>query len=144
MEITTIRIDIAKSVFQFHGVDAAEQTVLQKKLRPNAVLNTLAQLPYCLIDMEACATPHHWAREITALGHDVRLIPPAYVKPYVKRQKNDAADAEAICEAVTRSNMHFVAIKIVDQQAAMMLHRVRDLLVRQHTMLINALRAHMA
>lgn len=87
MEITTIRIDIAKSVFQFHGVDAAEQTVLQKKLRPNAVLNTLAQLPYCLIDMEACATPHHWAREITALGHDVRLIPPAYVKPYVSGKR---------------------------------------------------------
>ena len=144
MEITTIGIDIAKSVFQFHGVDAAGQTVLQKKLRRNAVLDTLAKLPPCLIGMEACATSHHWAREITALGHDVRLIPPAYVKPYVKRQKNDAADAEAICEAVTRPNMHFVAIKSVDQQAVMMLHRVRDLLVRQRTMLINALRAHMA
>jgi transposase len=109
MEITTIGIDIAKSVFQFHGVDAAGQTVLQKKLRRNAVLDTLAQLPPCLIGMEACATSHHWAREISALGHDVRLIPPAYVKPYVKRQKNDAADAEAICEAVTRPNMYYPA-----------------------------------
>ena len=144
MEITTIGIDIAKSVFQFHGVDTAGQTILQKKLRRSAVLDTFAKLPPCLTGMEACATSYHWAREITALGHDVRLIPPAYVKPYVKQQKNDAADAEAICEAVTRPNMHFVAIKSVDQQAAMMLHRVRDLLVRQRTMLINALRAHMA
>ncbi len=144
MEITTIGIDIAKSVFQFHGIDATGQTVLQKKLRRNAVLDTLAKLPPCLIGIEACATSHHWSREITALGHEVKLIPPAYVKPYVKRQKNDAADAEAICEAVTRPNMHFVAIKSVDQQAVMMLHRARDLLVRQRTMLINALRAHMA
>ncbi len=121
-----------------------DQTVLQKKLRRNAVLDTLAKLPPCLIGIEACATSHHWSREITALGHEVKLIPPAYVKPYVKRQKNDAADAEAICEAVTRPNMHFVAIKSVDQQAVMMLHRARDLLVRQRTMLINALRAHMA
>ncbi len=144
MEITTIGINIAKSVFQFHGIDATGQTVLQKKLRRNAVLDTLAKLPPCLIGIEACATSHHWSREITALGHEVKLIPPAYVKPYVKRQKNDAADAEAICEAVTRPNMHFVAIKSVDQQAVMMLHRARDLLVRQRTMLINALRAHMA
>lgn len=144
MEITTIGIDLAKSVFQIHGIDASGQRVLQKKLRRNAVLKTFAKLPTCLIGMEACATSHHWAREISALGHTVKLIPPSYVKPYVKRQKNDAADAEAICEAVTRPSMHFVPVKSVDQQAAMMLHRARDLLVRQRTMLINALRAHMA
>ncbi|EAV40158.1 IS1111A/IS1328/IS1533 family transposase [Stappia aggregata IAM 12614] len=132
-------IDLTKSVFQLHGIDANGGVTLKKKVRRWALLKILSDLSPCLIGMEACATRHYWAREIAALGHEVRLIPPAYVKPYVKRQKNDMADAEAICEAVTRQNMHFVAIKSADQQAVLMLHRARDLLVRQRTMLINAL-----
>lgn len=144
MHITTLGIDLAKSVFQLHGVDADGSVVLKRKVRRRALLETLSKLAPCLVGMEACATSHYWAREIATLGHEVRLIPPAYVKPYVKRQKNDMADAEAICEAVTRPNMHFVAIKSADQQAVLMLHRARDLLVRQRTMLINALRAHLA
>jgi transposase len=113
MDITTLGIDIAKSVFQFHGVDADGAVVVQKKLRRAAVLDFLGKLEPCLIGIEACATSHYWAREIAALGHEVRLIPPAYVKPYVKCQKNDAADAEAICEAVTRPSMRFVPVKTV-------------------------------
>lgn len=144
MQITTLGIDLAKSVFQLHGVDADGAVVLQKKLRRSAVLAFLGQLQPCLIGLEACATSHHWAREITALGHDVRLIPPAYVKPYVKRQKNDAADAEAICEAVSRPNMRFVPVKNEEQQSVLMLHRSRDLLMRQRTMILNAIRAHLA
>jgi transposase len=144
MQITTLGIDLAKSVFQFHGVDAGGTVVLQKKLRRGAVLDFLSKLEPCLIGMEACATSHHWAREVAALGHEVRLIPPAYVKPYVKRQKNDAADAEAICEAVTRPNMRFVPVKNADQQSVLVLHRSRDLLMRQRTMLLNAIRAHLA
>jgi transposase len=144
MEITTLGIDLAKSVFQLHGVDAAGSVVLQKKLRRGAVLDFLGKLDPCLIGMEACATSHFWAREIAALGHDVRLIPPAYVKPYVKRQKNDAADAEAICEAVSRPNMRFVPVKTEEQQSVLMLHRSRDLLMRQRTMILNAIRAHLA
>jgi transposase len=144
MEIRTLGIDLAKSVFQLHGVDAAGSVVLRKKLRRAAVLDFLRTLPPCLIGMEACASSHHWAREIAALGHEVRLIPPAYVKPYVKRQKNDAADAEAICEAVSRPNMRFVPIKSCEQQSVLMLHRARDLLMRQRTMLLNAIRAHLA
>jgi transposase len=144
MEITTLGIDLAKSVFQLHGVDAEGAIVLQKKLRRGAVLDFLDKLPPCLVGMEACATSHHWAREIAALGHKVRLIPPAYVKPYVKRQKNDAADAEAICEAVTRPNMRFVPVKTEDQQSVLVLHRSRDLLMRQRTMILNAIRAHLA
>jgi len=144
MEITTIGIDLAKSVFQVHGVDAEGRTVLKKKLRRNAVIEFLQGLPQCLVGMEACATAHYWAREIAALGHDVRLIPPAYVKPYVKRQKNDAADAEAICEAVTRPNMRFVPIKTPEQQGVMVMHRTRELLIRQRTMMLNALRSHLA
>ncbi len=144
MEITTLGIDLAKSVFQLHGVDADGAVVLQKKLRRGAVLDFLGKLEPCLIGMEACATSHHWAREIAALGHDVRLIPPAYVKPYVKRQKNDAADAEAICEAVTRPNMRFVPVKTEEQQSVLVLHRSRDLLMRQRTMILNAIRAHFA
>ncbi|WP_372573543.1 IS110 family transposase [Ruegeria jejuensis] len=144
MQITTLGIDIAKSVFQLHGVDADGNILLRKKVRRRALLDVLASIDPCLIGMEACATSHFWGREIAARGHEVRLIPPIYVKPYVKRQKNDMADAEAICEAVTRPNMHFVAIKSADQQAILMLHRARDLLMRQRTMLINALRAHMA
>ena len=144
MEMTTLGIDLAKSVFQLHGVDAAGAVVLQKKLRRGAVLDLLGKLKPCLIGMEACATSHHWAREIAALGHEVRLIPPAYVKPYVKRQKNDAADAEAICEAVSRPNMRFVPVKSEEQQAVLILHRSRDLLMRQRTMILNAIRAHLA
>lgn len=144
MEITTLGIDLAKSVFQLHGVDADGAVVLQKKLRRGAVLDFLGRLGSCLIGMEACPTSHFWAREIAALGHEVRLIPPAYVKPYVKRQKNDAADAEAICEAVTRPNMRFVPVKSEDQQAVLVLHRSRDLLMRQRTMILNAIRAQLA
>lgn len=144
MDITTLGIDLAKSVFQLHGVDAGGTIVLQKKLRRGAVLNFLSKLEPCLIGIEACATSHYWAREIAALGHEVRLIPPAYVKPYVKRQKNDAADAEAICEAVTRPNMRFVPVKTEEQQGVLVLHRSRDLLMRQRTMILNAIRAHFA
>jgi len=144
MTITTLGIDLAKSVFQLHGIDTNGVVVLQKKLRRGAVLTFLSRLEPCLIGMEACATSHHWAREIAALGHDVRLIPPAYVKPYVKRQKNDAADAEAICEAVTRPNMRFVPVKTPEQQSVMMLHRVRLMLNRQRTQLSNAMRAHLS
>jgi transposase len=144
MEITTLGIDLAKSVFQLHGLDAEGVIVLRKKVRRAALLDVLSRLEPCLIGMEACPTSHYWAREIAALGHEVRLIPPAYVKPYVKRQKNDAADAEAICEAVTRPNMRFVPVKTEDQQAVLVLHRSRDLLMRQRTMILNAMRAHLA
>lgn len=144
MTITTIGIDIAKTVFQLHGVDEAGKVILCKKLRRSAVLDTLRKLEPCLVGMEACATAHYWAREISALGHEVKLMPPAYVKPYVKRQKNDMADAEAICEAVTRPTMRFVPIKSADRQGVLVLHRTRDLLMRQRTMLLNAVRGHLA
>jgi transposase len=144
MQISTIGIDLAKSVFQVHGVDAAGKVIITKKLRRCQVLPLFEKLPPCLIGMEACATSHHWARELKALGHDVRLMPASYVKAYVKRNKNDAADAAAICEAVTRPSMRFVPIKTAEQQSALMLHRTRDLLVRQRTQLINAMRAHLA
>src|SRR5436190_338125 len=144
MEVSTIGIDLAKNVFQVHGVDAAGKATLTKKLRRSQMLPLFAKLPPCLIGMEACATAHHWARELETLGHDVRLMPASYVKAYVKRGKNDAADAAGICEAVTRPSMRFVPIKSVEQQAALMLHRARDLLIRQRTQLINALRAHLA
>ena len=144
MEITTIGFDLAKHVFQVHGVNASGTAVLRKRLRRAEVLPFFAGADPCLVGMEACATAHHWARELARLGHTVKLMPPAYVKPYVKRGKNDAADAEAICEAVGRPNMRFVPVKSTDQQAVLMLHRTRALLVRQRTMLANALRAHLA
>ena len=144
MQVSTIGLDLAKNVFQVHGVDAAGKAVITRQLRRGQVLGSFEKLPPCLIGMEACATAHHWARELTKLGHDVRLMPASYVKAYVKRTKNDAADAAAICEAVTRPSMRFVPVKTVEQQAALMLHRTRDLLIRQRTQLINALRAHLA
>jgi transposase len=143
-EVSTIGVDIAKSVFQIHGVDAEGTVVIRKRLGRAKVLEFFAGLPPCLVGMEACATAHQWARELKKLGHDTRLMPPTYVKAYVKRGKNDAADAAAICEAVTRPSMRFVPIKNVEQQSALMLHRTRDLLIRQRTQLINALRAHLA
>jgi transposase len=142
--ITTIGLDIAKSVFQVHGVDAQGQVAIRRQLKRRYVLAFFQKLPPCLVGIEACASSHHWSREINALGHTVRLMPPAYVKPYVKRQKNDAADAEAICEAVTRANMRFVASKTPEQQSCLMLHRTRHLFVRQQTSVINAIRAHLA
>lgn len=143
-EVTTIGLDIAKHVFQVHGVDACGEAVLRRRLRRSEVLDFFEGLAPCLIGIEACATGHHWARELMAMGHDVRLMPASYVKPYVKRQKNDATDAEAICEAVTRPTMRFVPVKTVEQQSVLMAHRARELLIRQRTMTINALRAHLA
>jgi len=144
MQISTIGIDLAKNVFQLHGVDTQGKVTLVRQLRRNQMIAFLAKLPACLIGMEACATSHHWAREISKLGHEVKLIPPAYVKAYVKRQKNDAADAAAICEAVTRPSMRFVPIKSAEQQSTLAVHRTRNLLISQRTQLINALRAHLA
>ncbi len=144
MQITTIGLDIAKNVFQVHGIDASEKVVIRKQLRRSQVLAFFKALPRCLVGMEACATAHYWARELTKLGHQVRLMPAKDVKAYVKRTKNDAADAEAICEAVRRPTMRFVQVKSAEQQGQLMPHRVRDLLMRQRTQLINALRAHMA
>jgi len=137
-------LDIAKSVFQLHGLDGAGAIVLQKRLTRARLLPFFEKLPPCLVGIEACATSHYWAREIARLGHEVKLMPAQYVKPYVKRQKNDMADAEAIAEAVTRPNVRFVATKEPDDQSAMMLHKVRLMLNRQVVMLSNAIRAHMA
>jgi transposase len=142
--ISTIGLDIAKSVFQVHGVDAAGQVVLRRQLKRRHVLAFFQKLPPCLVGIEACASSHHWSRELQALGHTVRLMPPAYVKPYVKRQKNDTTDAEAICEAVTRPNMRFVPTKTVEQQSGLMLHRARHLFIRQQTAVINSIRAYLA
>jgi transposase len=142
--VTTIGLDIAKSVFQIHGVDAAGNVIVRRRLKRRYVLPFFQKLPPCLVGIEACASSHHWSRELKALGHTVRLMPAAYVKPYVKRQKNDAADAEAICEAVTRANMRFVATKTPEQQSCLMLHRTRHLFIRQQTAVINAIRAHLA
>jgi transposase len=144
MQVVTVGLDLAKSVFQLHGVDAHGKAVLAKRLRRGAVLGFFASLPPCVVAMEACGTAHHWAREITKLGHTVRLLPPRYVKPYVKRQKNDAADAEAICEAAQRPTMRFVPVKTEEQQGLLVIHRVREMLVRQRGQLINALRGHLA
>ena len=142
--VTTIGLDIAKSVFQVHGVDANGLVVIRRQLKRRYVLAFFEGLPPCLVGIEACASSHHWSRELQALGHTVRLMPPAYVKPYVKRQKNDMADAEAICEAVTRSNMRFVPTKTPEQQSGLVLHRTRHLFIRQQTSVINAIRAHLA
>ncbi len=142
--VTTIGFDIAKSVFQVHGIDAEGQGVIRQQLRRSRVLGFFKKLSPCVVGMEACASSHYWSRELQALGHTVRLMPPAYVKPYLKRQKNDAADAEAICEAVQRPSMRFVPTKTPDQQACLMLHRTRHLFIRQQTALINAIRAHLA
>ena len=141
-EITTIGLDLAKNVFQAHGADALGRLVLRRKLRRDQVLAFFSQLPPCVVAMEACGGAHFWGREIGKLGHEVRLIPPAYVKPFVKRQKNDVADAEAICEAALRPTMRFVPVKSEETQGAAMVFRVRELLIRQRTQAINALRGH--
>ena len=142
--VTTIGLDIAKSVFQVHGVDCNGQVVIRRRLKRRYVLAFFEKLAPCLIGIEACASSHHWSRQLLALGHDVRLMPPSYVKPYVKRQKNDATDAEAICEAVSRANMRFVPTKTPEQQSGLVLHRTRHLFIRQQTSVINAIRAHCA
>lgn len=142
--ITTVGLDIAKSVFQVHGIDAIGNVIIRRQLKRRFVLTFFQKLPSCLVGIEACASSHYWSRELQALGHAVRLMPPAYVKPYIKRQKNDAADAEAICEAVTRANMRFVETKTPGQQSCLMLHRTRHLFIRQQTAVINAIRAHLA
>jgi transposase len=143
-EVSTIGLDIAKSVFQVHGVDVAGAVVIRKRISRAKVLEYFGELPPCLVGIEACPSAHHWGRELQKLGHVIRLIPPSYVKAYLKRSKNDANDAAAICEAVTRPSMRFVPIKTKEQQTALMLHRTRQLLVRQRTMLSNALRGHLA
>jgi len=142
-EIITVGLDLAKTIFQLHGADGAGRAVLRKKLRRAQVLDFFGQLPRCVVAMEACGGAHFWGREIGKLGHEVRLIPAAYVKPFVKRQKNDAADAEAICEAAVRPSMRFVPVKSEDVQGAAMVFRVRELLIRQRTQTINALRGHL-
>ncbi|WP_415400927.1 IS110 family transposase [Tateyamaria sp. SN3-11] len=144
MSELTIGVDIAKRVFQVHVIDEVDQILLNKKLRRTEFLAFFVDLPPSLIGMESCGTAHHWARELIAMGHQVKLMTPKYVKPYVKRGKNDAVDAEAICEAVTRPTMRFVPVKTVDQQSVLMIHRTRSLLIRQRTMLVNALRGHLA
>jgi len=144
MTITTIGLDLAKNVFQVHGVDDNGNVVVCRQLRRNKFVPFFTALAPCLVGVECCGSSHHWARELKFLGHDVRLMPPHYVKPYVKRGKNDAADAEAICEAVTRPSMRFVPLKGTEQQSILMLHRIRSLLVRQRTMLVNALRSHLS
>lgn len=142
-EVITVGLDLAKNVFQVHGADGSGRAVLRKKLRRMHVLDFFSQLPPCVVAMEACGGAHYWGRELAKLGHEVRLIPPAYVKPFVKRQKNDAADAEAICEAVVRPTMRFVPVKSEETQGAAMVFRVRELLIRQRTQAINALRGHL-
>lgn len=144
MEISTIDLHLAKNVFQIRGVDAQGTVVVRKALRRSQMLPFFEKLPPCLIGIEACGTSHYWARELIKLDHEVRLMPPAYVKPYVKRGKTDAADAEAICEAVTRPTMRFVPVKAEEQQAALSMHRTRDLFVKQRTQLINMVRSLLA
>lgn len=142
--VTTVGLDLAKHVFQVHAIDLAGQIVIAKAIRRKDVLNFFADLPRCVVGLEACGSAHHWARELIRLGHDARLMPPAYVKAYVRRQKNDAADAAAICEAVTRPSMRFVPVRSVENQAVLMHHKVRELLVGQRTQLLNALRGHLS
>ena len=144
MKVSTIGLDLAKNVFQVHGIDSTGEVTVRRSLRRRQVMPFFAKLEPCLVGIEACGTSHFWAREIAALGHEVKLMPPVYVKPYVKRGKTDAGDAEAICEAVTRPTMRFVAIKSADQQSVLALHRVRGLLVRQRTQLVNMIRAQLA
>jgi transposase len=144
MQAVTIGLDIAKSIFQVHGVDADGRVIIRRQLKRRYVLAFFDKLAPCLIGMEACGSSHHWSRQLQALGHTVRLMPPAYVRPYVKRHKNDATDAEAICEAVGRANMRFVPTKTTEQQGGLVLHRTRHLLIRQQTSVINAIRAHLA
>lgn len=143
-QVVTIGLDIAKSVFQVHGVDAHGAVVMRQRLTRSRMLAFFAKKAPCLVGLEACGSAHYWGRELSLLGHEVRLIPPSYVKPYVKRQKNDAADAEAICEAVTRPSMRFVPIKSPEQQSIMVAHRTRSILTRQRTQLSNAIRGHMS
>jgi transposase len=143
-QVATIGIDIAKSVFQVHGINAEGAVVIRQRLTRARLLGFFAKLAPCLVGIEACGSAHYWGRELSRFGHDVRLIAPSYVKPYLKRQKNDAADAEAICEAVTRPNMRFVPVKSPEQQSIMVLHRTRSILVRQRTQLSNAIRGHMS
>src|SRR5512143_114949 len=143
-EVSTIGLDIAKSVFQIHGVDVDGAVVIRKRVSRAKILEFFAALPPCLVGIEACPSAHHWSRALQALGHTVRLMPPSYVKAYLKRSKNDANDAAAICEAVTRPSMRFVPTKSEQQQSGLMLHRSRQLRVRQRTMLSNAIRGHMA
>jgi transposase len=142
--VTTVGLDIAKHVFQVHAIDAAGRVLSAKAVKRKDVLSFFAALPRCLVGLEACGTAHHWGRELQALGHDVRLMPPAYVKAYVRRQKNDAADAAAICEAVTRPSMRFVAVRSIANQAVLMRHKVREMLVGQRTQILNGLRGHLA
>src|SRR5436305_7532551 len=143
-QVTTVGLDLAKNLFQVHGADAQGRPVLRRRLAREKVREFFANLPPCLVGLEACAAAHYWARELAKLGHEVRLMPPQYVRPYVKTNKHDAADAEAICEAVQRPGMRFVPVKGEDQQALLMLHRVREQLLKQRTATINALRAHLA
>ena len=142
--VTTVGLDLAKHVFFIHAVDAQGQVVFAKEVRRRDLLSFFVSLPPCMVGVEACSSAHHWARELMALGHDVHLMPPAYVKPYVKRQKNDVADAAAICEAVTRPSMRFVKVRSIDNQAVLMQHKVREMLVRQRTQILNGLRGHLA
>lgn len=144
MQITTIGLDLAKNVFQVHAIDASEKVVARKQLKRGQMIAYFKALPPCLVGIEACGTAHYWARELAKLGHEVRLMPAKAVKAYLKRNKNDAADAEAICEAVRRPTMRFVRVKSAEQQGRLMQHRTRDLLMRQRTQLINAMRAHLA
>lgn len=140
MQVVRIGLDVAKHVFQVHGVDVDGTVVLRRRVRRAEVLDFFARLPACLVGLEACSSSHHWAREIRRFGHDVRMMPARYVKPYVRRGKSDALDAEAICEAVDRPSMRFAAVKTEEQQSALSLHRAREILVKQETMLVNLLR----
>ena len=141
--VTTVGLDLAKHVFQVHCADAPGRVVVAKTVRRAKLLEFFASLPSCLVGLEASGSAHHWARELITLGHEVRMMPPAYVKPYIRRQKNDASDAAAICEAVTRPSMRFVGVRSLENQAALMRHKTREMLVSQRTQLLNALRGHL-